>query len=390
MWRTGCASALLGGVVLNFVRGDEDGSLVGPDRKLDWQSILWSLPEAVFFLDPQGRIVDLNPAAEQISRRTRRELLASGDLFFRPVANHEAGRANERIVTRVVGGELVRKERCLFERGENVQPLEVLLSGSPLRDSSGTLIGALMLIQDITEINELQRQLASSERHFAVGQMAGGLAHDFNNVLNTISQAVRVLEMEPERTARDHQMFDIVDNAVRRGSEVIANIRGYLQGRQEPRSRIDMGRLLEEVLDLTGPLIAIHDDVEVERLMDNGCEVYANAPELRRAFTNLILNAVDAMPEGGTLTVRCSRSGGNIVAGVKDTGIGIAPEAQKMIFSPYFTTKAKGTGLGLVGARRTIKAQGGDIGFDSVPGSGTTFYVTLPVAKREINGSQAA
>ena len=124
--------------------------------------------------------------------------------------------------------------------------------------------------------------------------------------------------------------------------------------------------------------------------MQDGCEVYANAPELRRVFTNLILNALDAMPRGGTLSVRCTRSEFHITVSVQDTGVGIPAERQKLIFSPYFTTKQEGTGLGLVGARRAIQAQSGDIGFESEPGLGTTFYVVLPAANAEQQEPEAA
>jgi signal transduction histidine kinase len=109
-------------------------------------------------------------------------------------------------------------------------------------------------------------------------------------------------------------------------------------------------------------------------------EVSGNAPELRRVFANLVLNAVDAMPEGGSLSIGCAGTEGQVVISFHDTGAGIALEKQKMIFSPYFTTKPQGTGLGLAGARRTIQEQGGNIRFESSPGVGTTFHIFLPVA----------
>jgi signal transduction histidine kinase len=100
-------------------------------------------------------------------------------------------------------------------------------------------------------------------------------------------------------------------------------------------------------------------------------------------LTNLVLNALDAMPEGGTLTVACSPNNGQVLVSLRDTGVGISPEAHNKIFSAYYTTKAKGTGLGLAGARRAIQAQGGGIRFESAVGEGTTFYVTLPLANEE-------
>jgi len=113
--------------------------------------------------------------------------------------------------------------------------------------------------------------------------------------------------------------------------------------------------------------------------------VRANAADLRRVFTNLIVNAIQAMPEGGQLTLHCEEHGGRVHARVQDTGSGIPSEQQKKIFLPYFTTKATGTGLGLSTAQRMLLAHGGDISFHSEPGKGSTFTVDLPaVAEQEL------
>jgi signal transduction histidine kinase len=104
----------------------------------------------------------------------------------------------------------------------------------------------------------------------------------------------------------------------------------------------------------------------------------ANAADLRRVFANLIINALQAMPQGGELTVHCEESNGTVMAWVRDTGVGIPPEQQKNIFMPYFTTKPTGTGLGLSGAQKIIVSQAGKISFSSEPGKGSTFQVELP------------
>lgn len=382
--------SLLAGAIVSLVAG---GGRPGgsPWRKFEMQSILEALPEATFLLDDLGRVIHLNKPANTLLDQHSVPLSGlDAQALSKWIVAPETHDQTEFLVDRVLRGETVRHEHWLFPPGAGAEPIEVLISGSPMYDRSGRLIGALLVMQDVTELSELQRQVASSQRHFAVGQMAAGLAHDFANVLTTIAQAVRVLEMERERTEGDRQMLSVIENAVRRGGELITNIRGYLRGRPEPRSRIDICRLLEEVLQLMQPLIATHDNVTLEQQMQNGCEVYANAPELRRVFTNLILNALDAMPLGGTLSVRCARSEFHITVSVKDTGVGIPAVRQKLIFSPYFTTKQEGTGLGLVGARRAIQAQGGDIRFESEPGLGTTFYVILPAANGEQQEPKAA
>jgi signal transduction histidine kinase len=151
----------------------------------------------------------------------------------------------------------------------------------------------------------------------------------------------------------------------------------------EMRTRVDMRRLLEEVLQMAQPALGMHPEIKVRQEIRDTCEVYASPPELRRVFTNLVLNALDAMPQGGELTILCFRDEGRAIVSVEDTGAGIPLESQKMIFSPYFTTKARGTGLGLSGAHKAIRAQGGDIRFESSLGKGTRFFVSLPVANSQ-------
>ena len=372
---------LVGAAILDIVDGGRRSKRERPPPTLELQSVLQSLPEAVFIFDSHARVIDLNKAAEQLTGQSRDELLgANAGALFSRVTSADIDVNPEPIVSRTLAGEFVRHERRIFRSAANGRPVEVRISGTPVNYPSNQVLGALIAIEDVTELSDLQQQVASSERHFAVGQMTAGLAHDFNNVLGMISQAVYVLEMAPNRSESDHTMLSIIDNAVHRGAEIVNNIREYLRGSSESRIRVDMRRLLEEVLQLAQPILEMHPDITVIHQVDEACEVYASAAELRRVFTNLVLNALDAMPQGGVLTILCTRREGRMLVSVRDTGPGIPPESQHKIFSPYFTTKAKGTGLGLSGARKAIEEQGGDIRFESSPGEGTTFFVSLPIA----------
>ncbi len=349
-------------------------------RQIDVQSLLHSLPEPVFLFDESCRIMEFNRPAEQLAGRSRSELLRMDGRQLSDRLSRDGDSPFGLSVERALRGEFVCQERFVLNAGTHGEPIEVLISASPVQDFSPKNIGAVIVVQDVSELSELQRQMASSERHFAVGQMTAGLAHDFNNVLATISQAAHIMETEVQHCKHDHPMLRIIQNAIHRGAEIVSNIRGYLRGGREERTRINMRRLLKEVLQLAQPVLEVHQKIKVTAELEDTCEVSGNAPELRRVFTNLVLNAVEAMPEGGTLSLGCTVAQGQVVTSVKDDGAGIAPESQEMIFSPYFTTKPQGTGLGLAGARRTIREQGGDIRFESSPGVGTTFHIFLPVA----------
>jgi PAS domain S-box-containing protein len=387
MWISGAVKALcwsglaLWGSVL--MQRTEEARRKKSERcgKMDLLSLFRSLPEPVFLFDRSGRIIELNRPAEVLAGRSRSQLLRmDARQLSTSLIDRDAAGPFGLAVERVLRGEIVCQERFVLKTGTSGLPIEVLISASPIQDFSANNLGALIVVQDVSELFELQRQMASSERHFAVGQMTAGLAHDFNNVLATISQAAHIMETEVRDCEHDRPMLRIIQNATHRGAEIVSNIRGYLRGGREERTRINMYRLLKDVLQLAQPVLEMHPRIKLTADLEDSCEVSGNAPELRRVFTNLVLNAVDARPEGGTLTIGCARTEGQVAISVTDTGAGIALEKQKMIFSPYFTTKPQGTGLGLAGARRTIQEQGGDIRFESPPGVGTTFHISLPGA----------
>ncbi len=373
------ASAFAVGAIFSVVEGSRGSKPTSQPNVPELRSVLQSLPEAVFLFDSHCCVIEVNKAAEELSCQSRADLLALDTAALTErIVGPGSGADLKTIVNRALRGELVRHERRILHCAAKGKPIEVRISGSPIYSPSKRISGALIVIEDVSELSGLREQVASGERHFAVGQMTAGLAHDFNNILGTISQAVYVLEMTGGRAESDRNMLGIINNAVRRGAEIVNNIREYLRGRTEAPSRVNMRVLLEEVLQLTEPVLEMHPGINISHDLQDSCEVCASPPELRRVFTNLILNALDAMPQGGTLTIGCRHKEGRVMVSVSDTGAGIPFETQNRIFSPYFTTKAKGTGLGLAGARKAIQAQRGDITFESTPGTGTTFFISLP------------
>lgn len=361
---------------MNIIKGGRAQTAAYRAGNLDVQSLLRAWSDPALLLDRAGRIVDLNEAAERLMARSRNELLEAnadrvlGDVTVAPEQGQQS------LAERALRGERV-ESGGQFSRPENGERFPVWIAIRPVCDSSGQLAGALLAIKDLTEVDHLHRELEHSERHLAVGEMTAGLVHDFSNVLCTISNAVRVLEAG-RSSEHDRAVLEIVRNAVQGGSQTLDTIRRFLSGKKRQASRVEIRQLLEQVLELTNPILDNHTSITVVRDIHGCAEVVANQDELRRAFTNLVLNALDAMPVKGTLTIACRQTHDRVIVSVRDTGMGIPPEAQKRIFSAYFTTKAKGTGLGLAGARRAIEAHGGNIRFESVPGRGTTFYVTLP------------
>lgn len=350
-----------------------------PARQIAISTLIESMPEAVFVVDSRGRVIEANQGAERLLGVPKLQLLAMNDVeLAKFVSEYSVGASQppQWAATRALHGESVHERKTLkTARGTT----EVSTSAQPIREQDGKIVGALVIVQDITELTQLQEHMADAERHDALGRMAASLAHDFNNVLDTISKAATVLELMPDRPSEDRAvLIRMILNAVKRGSEIVNNVRQFLIGGELPADRIDLNTVLEEAIQLTRPTWEAQKNVSIIRLFHPAPRVRANAAEMRRIFTNLILNAIDAMPNGGTLIVGCEEKHGKVHAFVEDTGVGMSAETRSHIFEPYYTTKNKGTGLGLSSALKIIRQQRGDITFNSKPGAGTRFTVELP------------
>jgi PAS domain S-box-containing protein len=382
------AGAIVAGTVELVERRNRNTPL-HPGRQIELATLIESMPEAVFVIDENGLVVESNQSAERLtcmSKAALRDL--PGDDVVRYVADPQGLPADKTqfAIYRALRGESVLQERRQISRS-GAGMLEVLISANPIRQQDGRIVGALVIVRDITELAGLQQHVAKTERQSAIGAMAASLTHDFNNVLDTISQAATVLEITPDRAPAERAVvLRMIQNAVKRGSEIVDNVRQFLVGSQAGCDSLDMNTLLEETLELTRPMWQA-SRVSLVRQFQPVPRVRFNAAEMRRVFTNLIINALEAMPKGGTLIVGCEHSRDTVRAFVADTGEGIPPERCEKLFVPYFTTKQHGTGLGLSSALRAVRAQRGDITFTSKIGEGSRFIVELPAVE---SGQRAA
>jgi nitrogen-specific signal transduction histidine kinase len=251
-------------------------------------------------------------------------------------------------------------------------------------------------VLDITARKDAERQreaLAHSEQLRTLGQMASGIAHDLNQKLALISGYGELAREELTTAAFEvdmvEKMLAVTVRAAEDGARTLQRLLAY--GREHPPEELeplDLGELLREVAELTAPRwrgaartgrhIELQLVVPADHLMIEG-----SRSALREAFTNLIFNGVDALIDGGTISLRALRVGDRIQAEVSDTGQGIPPELRARIFEPFFTTKGEfGTGLGLAQVVGVMSRHGGEIDVDSAPGLGTTFRLSFPEALR--------
>jgi nitrogen-specific signal transduction histidine kinase/CheY-like chemotaxis protein len=245
----------------------------------------------------------------------------------------------------------------------------------------------LAIVRDMTSQREIEAQMHQSERLTALGQMAGGIAHDFNNLLQAILGYAQLMARSPGNADVVRRGLDVIEKAANGGAETVRRIQKFARLRpDEPFVTMDLNQVVRDSLAITRPRWEekkVKGGVPLQLELELGPVpvVMGRPAELNEVITNLVLNAIDAMPKGGTLRIR-TRLGDHrhAVITVADTGMGMSDEVRKKVFDPFFTTKGEeGTGLGLSVSHSIVERHGGDLKVDSRTGEGTTFTITLPI-----------
>jgi signal transduction histidine kinase len=257
-------------------------------------------------------------------------------------------------------------------------------------EAEGIWVGTLI---DVTAQRELEQQLVQSRKSEALGQLTGGVAHDFNNLLAAVLGGLRLIESRVELGGREKQIFEQMRHAAEKGAELVRRLMAFARKQELSPSSIDARALCDSVAGLAAH--ALGDEVTVDwRLADDGLRFYADAAQLELALVNLLINARDAMPEGGTITVAIdpaegpegsAGSGEWLRIGIRDEGAGIPSELLERVTEPFFTTKeaGKGTGLGLSMVAGFVEQSGGVFRIASEIGRGTQIDMILPATRAE-------
>lgn len=345
------------------------------------QLLLESTVEGILTVDLAGRCTMSNRAAAEMLGRKQDEMLGK---TLQTLLNGDERAAIGEIVAVARSGEVRPIVNGKFWRADGTEfPVEY--SAAPITDA-GVRVGVVISFSDVTERRKLEMKLEQADRLSSLGRLAATIAHEFNNVLMGISPFVEVIR----RGRNVESSLDHIGRAVKRGKRITQDILRFTQPAQPVRSSIDMGSWIENVALEARSLMP---NCAVLSSVAHGLRIDGDATQLQQIFTNLVLNARDAMPGGGTFTIdvrqeppharlpfaveRPERFAHLIV---RDTGCGMSAETQRHIFEPLFTTKKNGTGLGLPVTHQVVQRHGGDIFVESAPGVGTTFHIFLPLA----------
>ena len=281
------------------------------------------------------------------------------------------------------------------------QPIQVRLGGRAIRNTAGEILYFDLVAEDVTERKELEARLFQAEKMQAIGQLAGGVAHDFNNLLTVICGQVEFLLENPVDGAARRRLED-VKQAADRAAVLTRQLLAFSRRQVLQSKVVDLNSLIERAQRMLSRLV--REDIEFTFKPGRRLGLVRTDPhQIEQVLMNLVVNAQDAMPQGGNLTIetgnvnvktddRGMEPGQYIMLVIRDTGHGMDPETQSRIFEPFFTTKeiGKGTGLGLATVYGVVKQCGGHIQVESHPGKGTTFYIYLPRVEQPVTEEQAA
>lgn len=337
------------------------------------QSILRSITSGVLTVGPDGSVTTANPAAERLLSMSEFEMVPKpiGGLF-----RDDGGISTD--VSKVLGGRipLTLREVTLVTAGGKT--VHVQASTSRMRAVGGRILGAVVTIEDVSDVKALTDQLIRADRLAAMGELTAGVAHEVRNPLGVIRASVQLLEDAQCDQERIREAAEIIKQEIDRLDRVIKALLDFGRPSTPTLVRTDVESVLDDVLLFTSRF-AIQSDVEIDRASESGVPlVVADPDQLKQVFLNLVTNAVQAMEDtGGRITIAAGSEGDFVQVSVADNGPGIPADDLPKVFDPFYSRRQGGTGLGLTIVHRIVDEHGGHIEVDS-SGEGTTFIVSLP------------
>jgi PAS domain S-box-containing protein len=346
------------------------------------QNIIESINAGVLACNLEGTVEAWNSALERLFGLSRSEALGKTlAAIFAPELMAELSRVSDPHHT-------LNLYKFRLRNAED-RALIVNLSVVPLIGNEDKVIGRLLIFTDLTERVNLEDQLMQAEKLSSIGLLAAGVAHEVNTPLAVITSNAQMLMRQMDPTDPRARTLDKIIAQAFRASEIANNLLKFSRVGGSECADLDVNRVITESLSLVEPMLKAARISVHPQLKPSLPPVYGNAGKLQQVFMNLIMNARDALPRGGELTITSDSENSSVHVEVSDNGVGIPAEHLNKIFDPFFTTKAtsRGTGLGLAVTYGIIQEHSGSIQVDSVVGRGTTFRLEFPAVRKPVNVS---
>lgn len=354
-----------------------------------FQALIQAAPVTILVLDAEGKIRMWNPAAERMYGWKEKEVLGRS----LPMVPEEKVEESKALIQRMLAGESLHGLELRRQKKDG-SPLDITIFTAPLFDAHGQINGIMALNMDITESKRLKEQLLQSQKMEVVGRLAGGVAHDFNNLLTAITgYSELVLNFMDEDNPLRQDVAEI-RKAGDRAASLTRQLLAFSRKQVLQPKVLDLNLVVESLGNMLQRLLPSDIDLVISPGANLG-RVMADPGQIEQVILNLAINARDAMPQGGRLTIATANAdlkesharrlvnvepGPYVLLQVSDTGCGMDPETKSHVFEPFFTTKelGKGTGLGLSTVYGIIKQSGGHVAVHSKPEQGATFKIYLP------------
>ncbi len=321
-----------------------------------------------------GKLSFVNKRIEEMLGYSREEL--TGKPFLNMIPESEVESVKSRYEERMKGEPVpaIYETKALSKNGD-VIPIEVNVG----LINYGAKPADLVIVRDISERKKMGEKLLKTEKLAAIGELAASVGHDLRNPLTGITGAVYYLKMKlaSKMDEKSREMLDLIEGDIKYSNKIVNDLLDFSGEIHLHRTKVGIKSLIRKTLSK----IDVPKKVKIIDSTDNTPEVLIDGDQMTRAFQNLITNAIEAMPKGGRLEIKSEKTGDCIKISFRDTGVGIPEKNLSKLFTPLFTTKAKGVGMGLAICKRIINTHGGSIKIKSKEGEGTLVTVTIPVTK---------
>ncbi|HXX87297.1 MAG TPA: PAS domain S-box protein, partial [Candidatus Acidoferrum sp.] len=338
------------------------------------RSIFAASPDAIVATDLNGSIVECNEQALKMHGYSSKQELI-GESILSLIARKDQEKAIENTKRAFDEGQIKNVEYTFVTENGHEFPGE--LSSSIVFDASYNPLGFVTITKNITERKRMEQQLFKSERLAAIGELAGMVGHDLRNPLTGIAGAAYYLKTKygQKMGERAIEMLTIIEKDIEYSNKIINDLLEYSKEVRLDQTETTPRTLMSDAI----ACVRTPKSIEIVDLTTKEPRINVDVDRMKRSFINIIKNAFDAMPRGGTLTINSKKSNSSVQFTFTDTGTGIPKEVVQKIFTPLFTTKAKGMGFGLAICKRNIEAHGGHVKVQSEVGKGTTFTITIPI-----------
>jgi len=345
------------------------------------RSIIESVDTGILTVNLTGQIRSFNRAAEEISGYTFDEVGNRSIEDFFPGVSTPNGPADPDEKKRL------RRRSEIVIRKKSGESMVLGLSESPLYEQ-GMTIGTILIFQNLTAVKEMERESEKNKQLAFIGQMAAGLAHELRTPLQSISGSIQILRRDLKLEPTDERLMQVILRAKDQMESLVKNFLLMARSNQGKRTETDVGHLVEEVMESLTFGTEWNSHVEVRKSLGQELFVVGDPAEIRQILWNLMINAMQAMPEGGMLSIAVSPDWLDdarpaVRIEISDTGCGIDPDQVEKIWEPFYTTKERGSGLGLAIVRRIVESHGGVVAVMSDDRQGTRFSIRLPRLTRE-------